>query len=439
MGKLVKLLKQSINYKYLEIFYNAIHSKGIIMIKEGKMKAEEIINFMISQDIYYYSQIYKNSENRDPIIFSYIPITDRDKDYAKNIELIKKNNLHEIYSDSYDKIKKNFYSVILDQFQNLRDFKSLFDIFTMKSIDKSFNFLINGKLRDLIGTALDEEEANYNIIFQNLDNIFICNNKNDLDLKFLVETLQINYLFPSKYFFYLFKNEKLNYIVSKIKDLIINFFFEQIKVGYANAESLISLLLLSQNNNITLYLLNQMDNMIVKEDDFFQKEETRNFLLLKLFFEKCKGLLNNKAIFEGRYLNQSVLIKSQVEDDLKNCRIKYEICNNLIDEKNTLYKRILVVFDGKEDDAKKIYEAIKEKNNICKNKFDTFEQIEDFYNTFYYNSKKDIINLIKEKLKECKLKKINEIALLEGGDFIKKNEFNYQEALKSSKNIKYKI
>lgn len=73
----------------------------------------------------------------------------------------------------------------------------------MKSIDKLFNFLIKGKLRDLIITVLDEEETNYNIIFQNLDNIFIYNNKTYLDLKFFVETLQINYLFHWEYFFYL--------------------------------------------------------------------------------------------------------------------------------------------------------------------------------------------------------------------------------------------
>lgn len=82
LGKLENLLKQSINYKCRENFYNAIHNKGIIMIKEGKMTAEEIINFMILQDIEYYCQSYKNCENRDTIIFSYIPIIDRDKDFA---------------------------------------------------------------------------------------------------------------------------------------------------------------------------------------------------------------------------------------------------------------------------------------------------------------------------------------------------------------------
>ena len=276
LDKLANLFKaQNINYKYLDNFYFAIHNKGIILIKEGKMNVEDIANFMAAQDIYYYNPTYKNNENRDPIIFNYIPITDEDNDYLQNIELIKKYRLCNIFLDSTQKIiKDNFYKNLLNQIKNIRGFNSIFEIFEMKSIDKEFNFLINGKLRDLIVTVLDEKEENYDTIFQTLDKILICNHNNDLDLKFIVEVLQINYQFPSKYYFYLFKSEKLVYIVSKIKDPIIKFFFEQIKAGKANAESLISLLLLSQNNDLTLYLLNQMDNMIVKEYDFCQKEET---------------------------------------------------------------------------------------------------------------------------------------------------------------------
>ena len=439
LDKLANLFKtQNINYRYLENFYSAIHNKGIILIKEGKMNVEDIVNFMTAQDIYYYNPTYKTHENKDPIIFNYIPITDEDKDYLKNIDLIKKYRLYEIFWDSTQKMKENFYTIILNQIKNIRGFNSIFEIFPIKSIDKPFNFLINGKLRELIGTVLDEKEENYDFIFQILDNILICNHHNDLDLKYIVETVQINYQFPSKYYFYLFKNEKIGFIVSKIKDLIINFFFEQIKVGKANAESLISLLLLSKNNNLTLYLLNQMDNMIVKEEDIYQREETQNFLLFKLFLEKCKELINNKEVSEGKYLNQSFLIKSKVEDDLKNSRIKYDVCANLIDENNSFYERILVIFDRNEDDAKKIYEKIKENLNICKNKFDKFEQIEDFYNTFYNNSKRDVINMIKNKLKIYKQKTIEEIAKLDEGNFINNKEFNYPEVFEASKNIKFK-
>ena len=70
----------------------------------------------------------------------------------------------------------------------------------MKSIDKKFSFLINNKLREVILTVLDEKEENLDIVYNTLDSILICNHNNDLDLKFIVETVKIN-----KYFFYLFK------------------------------------------------------------------------------------------------------------------------------------------------------------------------------------------------------------------------------------------
>jgi len=68
----------------------------------------------------------------------------------------------------------------------------------MKSIDKKFSFLINNKLRELILTVLDEKEENLYIVYNTLDSIFICNHNNDLDLKFIFETVKIN-----KYFFFI--------------------------------------------------------------------------------------------------------------------------------------------------------------------------------------------------------------------------------------------
>jgi len=82
-----------------------------------------------------------------------------------------------------------------------------------------------------------------------------------------------------------------------------------------------------------------------------------------------------------------MLIKTKVEDDLKQSTIRYDVCNNLIDEDNSFYKRILVILDGKEYEAKKIYKKIKGNINICRNKFDKFEKIEDIYNTFYYKER----------------------------------------------------
>jgi len=44
---------------------------------------------MTTQDSYNYNPVNKNNEIRDPKIFNYIPITEENKDYSKNIQLIK--------------------------------------------------------------------------------------------------------------------------------------------------------------------------------------------------------------------------------------------------------------------------------------------------------------------------------------------------------------
>ena len=438
LEKIIVLLKnQKINGKIIDNFYKIFHNRGLNLIKNNKLKMEEIINFLTEQDIYYKNPIYKNNENRDPIIFKYIPITDVNKDYLLNIELIKKYKLYELFSESNDNLKTKFYKEVIDQIKKIKDFKSIFEIFPIKSINKDFNFLLNGKFRDIIYTILDEKEENYNIIYEVIDNFFKCNIYNDLDLEYIFDLIQIDN-FASKYYFYLLKNKNLEDIVSKIKSLIINFFLQQNMQQIMDAEILISLLLLSPDNNFSLSLLNKMDNMIIKENDIYQKEDTVNFLLFKLFFQKCGELLKNEDISQGKYLYESIILKNKILNDLTNFKIKYDLAFNLIDENDSFYQKIFVIWDQNENQSKNIYNKIKENLNFCKQKFDKFELIEDFYTTFYNGSKSNIIKLIKKKLNELKQKNIEELIKLEEHDFIINNEFNYEEAFEEAKNIKYK-
>ena len=73
----------------------------------------------------------------------------------------------------------------------------------------------------------------------------------------------------------------------------------------------------------------------------------------------------------------------------------------------------------------------------CKKKLTELELIEEYYNTFFSFSKKEIIILINQKLKECKKMAISEILdcdrLINNSD-----EFNLEEAIEESKNVKYK-
>ena len=435
LHNIVALLKsEKINTKKIEYFYNKVHQKGMNLIRNKKFETAEIINFIISQDIYYYNPIFKSNENRDPIIFEYIPITDADQNYLKNIELIKENDLWNLFSNSSYNTQKKFQEIIVGQMRKFKDFNSIFEIFPIKYFDYNFTLLINGKIGDLIYSILEEKEEVYDLLFKIIDNWFVCNEYNNLDLNYVSDLIELNYDFTSKYYFHILKNKKMQFIAMKIKNNIIRFFLKQNKEGNNNAESLISLLLLAPDDQFCLYFLNQLDQKILKEEDFYQKEENQNYLLFKLFFERCMELIKKPEINQGKYLSESIIMKNKIYNDLKNNEVRYDIFNNLIDEKNTFYNKIVVI---EKNEAKKIYDTLCQNLNICKKKFRELEIIEDYYTTFYGFSKREIINVIVNKLKEFKEKNIIEIINCKDF-FMDHKEFNLDQAIEESKNIKYK-
>lgn len=106
-------------------------------------------------------------------------------------------------------------------------------------------------------------------------------------------------------------------------------------------------------------------------------------------------------------------------------------------DENFFYKKIFVVFDEDEQKAKEIFGKIKESIKECLKIFEIFEIILDYYNTFYCNTKKELIN-IKNSLNNLKQWNVNEIMKLDENNFINYKGFNLEEVKEQSKNIKYK-
>ena len=423
--------KKGIILSNSETLYAKINQKGIDLIKHNKMTIEEIIQFLYSQNIYYYDEKYKDLRNPD--IFEYISITDSNKNNEKNIQELKNKKIWELYKDSKGYLKKDFYNSFLKQIKNIKDLQYIFELFSIENISKDFNQMINEKLGEIKLTDLDKER-NQEIIFEIYSNLLICNDKNKLDLKLY---LKQDYDFTSKYLFYLLKNNKLKNIIIKLKKKIINYFLEQNKKGNVNEESLISFLLLSPNNDFCLDLLNQMENKILTEEEFYQKKESKNFILFKYFFEKCTDLIKNEEILNGKYCLESVKVKSKIEDDLSKSQVKFETMNNLIDY-DTFYKKILIIYDKDEQKSKNIYDKIKNDLQSCNKLFLKFEKIKDFYNTFLKNTKQTIINSIKKALNQLKQKNLDEILKLDEKTIIENDGFNLEEAINESENLKYK-
>ena len=268
LNNIVGLLKAyKINSKNIDYFYNKVHKKGMYLIQKGKLQNAEIINFILSQDIYYYNINYINSENRDPIIFSYIPITDTDKNYLVNVKLIKENDLWNIFADSNYNTKRKFHLEFINQMKKVKDFKSIFDIFPIKYFDQDFTLLINGKIRDLINTTLNVKEKDYEIFFEIYDCWLIINSYNNLKLNWVINLIELNVHLASKYYFHLLKSNKMKQILMFIRDFIMGFFLHYNRYNN-NAESLISLLLLC-DKELCIYFLNELNNKIMEEKDFY--------------------------------------------------------------------------------------------------------------------------------------------------------------------------
>jgi len=417
-----------------ENLYINIHKKGVNLIIHNKMTIEEIIHFLYSQDIYYYDEKYKDI--RETVIFKHISITDPNKNNLKNIQELKNKKVWELYKNSKVTLRIQFYESILEQIKDIKDFQYIFELFSIENIEKDFNQMIIKKLEPMKIANLDREK-NSEIIFEIYSNLLICNDKNELELKLYIIP---DYEFSVKYLFYLLKNNKLKSIVSKLKEKIIDYFLKQNEEGNINEKSLISLLQSSPNNDFSLYLLNKMENKIITEKQFYQEEEEKNYTLFKLIFEKCSDLIKNEEIKNGKYLLESLKIKKKIEDDLSNSKVKYGLMTDLINDNNSFYNKILLICDRNEQKAQNIYNKIKSDLKNCNNLFLKIKKIKDFYNTFFQNTKKDIIDSIEKAIEKHKLKNINEILNLnlEEKKIIENDNFNFEAAVKESINLKYK-
>ena len=323
--------------KIINTFYQKIHEKGMTLIRLNKLTTDEIFTFILKQDVYYCKQIYNKSDYRDPEIFKYIPITKRKKDdneYLRNIMKIKNNGLFQLFSEQNYKVQKRFQEILLAQMKTMSDLKNLFEIFPRNFIDKGFAFLINGIVDKLKYTILDEaqEKEKEKILFEVFDDWLLINNDHRLDLDYCCNILEMNYDFTSKYYFHIFKSENLQLVLNQIRKNIINFFLGQNNRNYFSAESLIILLENSHNDRISLYVLDQMSKFIMTEEDFYQKEENERYKLFKLFWEKCRHLYKNPLLSEGKYLNETSIIKNKLIYDINRNDINYELINNLIEE-----------------------------------------------------------------------------------------------------------
>ena len=226
-------------------------------------------------------------------------------------------------------------------------------------------------------------------------------------------------------------------VINELKNYIISFFIEQNLGGLVDEKILIiycTLLKDSPDDDFCLYFVQNIDTKILKEIDFYTKEVTPNFEFFTLFLQNYNKELEEKL--KGcKYIIESTMTQSKIIEDLKNKDVQYEKMNNLILDDNIFLDKIKVLID--KDEAETIFKDLKDGFEKCKQKLQQLELINDYYNQFYKESKKDQIILIKNKLKELNNANISFI-LAEENFFKEEKNFDFYEALEDCKKLKYR-
>ena len=332
----------------------------------------------------------------------------------------------------------------MDQVLNIKDLESLLDLFPDGEINQSFVADINEKLKEIIYTCFNQEPRNImrnEVLYTIFEHILILNNNKELDVLEQIKLINNNFDegFTSNYFIYLLQKEKVKNIIPKVKDYIIKFFIEQHKKGNTSIDSLIFLLKVSPDESFRIELLNQMDNFLLDEKDFYQREETKKFKLFKFFNQNFQDLIKKGGKkLKGIYLIKSVELKTKIEKDLNEGKVPYKTVETILQYEPQFLEKIKVIVNFNTNEANKIINKIKSMVDKCLVKFKQFDKFIEYYSTFFRELKRGLIQLIKDKLNLTKEQHLIKLVQLNSDKYITDKNFSYNQCLEDCKNLRYK-
>ena len=275
LNDFVSLTEKYLSQKIIDEFYDKVHEKGIKMIKNDQMEEEKILLFMSNIDKYYYSPIFNKSEKRNPEIMKYIPLTDISPKYLKNIELMKKYKIINLFLNST--MEEKFYKILIGKIKKILDLKFIFDIFTLNEINLKFANLINYIVKIIKYTIINIRAEDYSDLFNIFDNILNLNFAHFNKIS-IINELFLNIIISKQYFIYLLnkKEEKNECIILQVIDAIIDLSRRYFEKDKNNSSDLLIDILLNSKDKYTKYIFEKINGLCICEKDFYKKEKTPN-------------------------------------------------------------------------------------------------------------------------------------------------------------------
>ena len=386
LNKIINTIKSfSKKFKIKYKMDSLIHETGIKLVKNGKLKNLELLEF-ISNDDFYQNKSYDNKSKiyRPLEVFDGIEISSLDD---KFFNLWKKMNFKVMFQSNLFEFSEKIASLI----KEMKDFGLLFKFFNVdiKGNEPAYEYIESMKKRfiNLINTYSVQTCPNF--IDDTAKLIYITGKVKQNIKKFLIENIQtlsvdiINKI-------YIKVSNSYNDLSKEIKDLIVEYFIK-------NSKPINLVYILKESTNIKNDIFFYLNKYIIKEFDFFSLNETDNYI----FF---KGLLDEKIIdknsFQNNgitYLNKSLENILSLQKKIENFEINYSLLNTLLKfqkNDNILLDRIEYIYFLDKEKAQQIFDNLTKKIKQIQYTLKTLQLLLRYFVSFYPQSHKDDIKNI---------------------------------------------
>ena len=360
-------------------FNDVIHGTGLKLIKEGKIKNLDVLDFL-SKDDYYYKKEFISKRSLE--IFDGIDITTLNEKFFKEW---KRFNFKSMFNKKFQEFLRKISSLI----KEMKDFRLLFSFFKFyqdKEIDDIPIQIMQEKFIDLYPTYKENECTNF---IKDISKLLYLSSKY-INLKVFNDKIQKIMYYKTVNNIYIYITEKYPDLSKDFLDIILKFFIED--KNNSNPSSLIYLI--EKCKKLRKEIFSKINKYVIKEEEIYALEESENYKFFKDLL--IRGLINQKEYKKGDYIDNTLKIVLSEQEKIKNLQINYKNINFFLDDKKLeiiLLERILYIFLMDEHKPKKYFDLMKSKVNEVKEKIENFQIVFKYFSDFLSSKINDINKL----------------------------------------------
>ena len=408
LKKIYVAFKNELNYlqkiKLYKKLRTKIHDLGIKLYTEGKLKNEDLINFL-SYDEFYTTDADLKKKEKDIYILEGIDITSKN---SPLINILFENKIY-IY---FKNLEHKYLEIFTKKIKHINDFSAFFSLLPDNNFTHESTILLFNWIKNNIKTFSVEKCLN----FKEDINHFIA-----IMIEYVDESIEdLIYFFNFKLgdfcnelYIYILNNNKN--IKQKIKDRLINYYIKERNINYELVKYFVANLQKKENDILNIFY-DKIKEYIINYKDFCTKEKTIKYKIFKLLLSHKADFIDNRNNDFIKNTNDKCI---DIINSIKNKDLIYKDINNqdyIFLDKNIFIQRfkdiLLFVNENiEENNINIIYDEIYKIYSQWKFKIGQLMLLSDYYNTFFIYSFSEEKKKLKISIANLKNSKLNNLSM----------------------------